>query len=346
MAEHIYLEDYAPETGLVLKQHIPPRPRFPVIDMHAHMGPMLLGEGYEAAYNTHQQKQLLQASGVEKLVSLELVWGDAFLKLKEKLSAGDGFFDVFPSVDVSRFEEPGFERMVYQTLKEYANDGVHGLKLWKNITLNLRDADGHPLRLNDKKLRPVFQYAGEFGLPIVIHVGDPPQFFMENSPKNEYYLCLTKHPEWSFHVSGLPTFQEHIEMQEAMIAENPGTTFVVAHVGSYSENLDQVSKWLDAYPNMYIDISARIDQLGRQPYTSLAFLKRFEDRILFGTDYEPTIAPSDFYSIHYRFLETKDEYFDHPFAGFLGIWKIYGIDLDDTALEKIYKKNAQRVLGL
>jgi predicted TIM-barrel fold metal-dependent hydrolase len=159
-------------------------------------------------------------------------------------------------------------------------------------------------------------------------------------------LCLSKYPEWSFHRQGLASFEEHMEMQEAMLAQNPDTTFIVAHVGSYAENLKQVSGWLDTYPNMYIDVAARIDQLGRQPYTARAFIERHQDRILFGSDYEPTLTPADFYPIHYRFFETNDEYFDHPFAGFLGIWKIYGIGLNDAVLEKIYFKNAQRVLGL
>ena len=138
-------------------------------------------------------------------------------------------------------------------------------------------------------------------------------------------------------------------MQEAIIAAHPNTTFIVAHVGSYAENLEQVGRWLEKYPNMYIDIAARIDQLGRQPYTARDFMTRFQDRVLFGTDFEGHFTPErirEFYHIHYRFLQTRDEYFPHPFPDMLGQWNIYGLDLDNAVLEKLYRANAQRLFKL
>ena len=138
-------------------------------------------------------------------------------------------------------------------------------------------------------------------------------------------------------------------MQEHLLERHPDVTFVIAHVGSYAENLGQVSKWLDRYPNMYVDISARLDQLGRQPYSSRRFLQKYQDRVLFGTDFEARFSPErirSFYDTHYRFLQTEEEYFDHPFADMLGQWKIYGVNLEPDVLKKIYHDNAQRILGL
>ena len=343
----LYLDEFHPVTQLKLNDHTPRQPRFPIIDMHGHMGPMLLGERYDECYDTVRQAELLRACGLETLVSLELVWGDSYRRLQDKLSAAADFFVIFPSVDLSGIGSPGFEKEVYNTLLEYHGNGVKGIKLWKNITLTCRLPEGGVLKLDSPWLKPVFAYAGEFGLPIIIHVGDPPPFFQPNGPENEYYQCLYKHPEWSFCLPGIPGFEEHLEMQERMIESNPATTFVIAHVGSYAENLSQVSKWLDSFSNMYIDVAARIDQLGRQPYTAGDFLIKYQDRILFGTDYEPGIKePQRFYDIHTRFFETMDEYFDHPFAGFLGNWKIYGVGLEDHVLKKIYRDNAKRILKL
>jgi predicted TIM-barrel fold metal-dependent hydrolase len=140
-----------------------------------------------------------------------------------------------------------------------------------------------------------------------------------------------------------------MEMQEAIIADNPGTTFVVAHVGSYAENLAKVGVWLDKYPNMYIDVAARLDQLGRQPYTARMFLEKYQDRVIFGTDYEARfdeVHTEWFYKTHYRFFQTYDEYFDHPFHDSLGQWKIFGVGLDKDILRKIYRENARKVFRL
>ena len=343
----LYLDEFHPVSQLKLGDHTPPIPRFPIIDMHGHMGSMMLGENYSEAYDTSRQAELLRECGLEALVSLELVWGESFARLRDKLSPEDGFFKIFPSVDLSGAGSPGFEKYVYNTLLAYRKDGVKCVKLWKNITLTCRGPDGGVLRLDSKWLAPVFAFAGELGLPVVIHVGDPPPFFQPNSPENEYYQCLCEYPEWSFCRPGIPSFEEHLEMQENMLAGNPDTVFVVAHVGSYSENLAKVSQWLESYPNMYIDVAARIDQLGRQPYTAREFLIRYQDRILFGSDYVPNIKdPRGFYGIHRRFFETRDEYFDHPFAGFLGNWKIYGVGLEENALKKIYRDNAKKILKL
>lgn len=343
----LYVDEFHPVAQLRLGNHTPVAPCFPVIDMHGHMGPMLLGEDYGERYDTARQAELLRACGLEKLVSLELVWGESYRRLQNKLAEADGFFQIFPSIDVSGIGSPGFEKHVYHTLLSYRNSEVRGIKLWKNLTLSCRAPDGSVLRLDSKWLAPVFAYAGELGLPIVIHVGDPPPFFQPNGPDNEYYQCLTQHPEWSFYRPGIPGFAEHLEMQEKMLANHPDTVFVIAHVGSYSEDLQTVSRWLQTYPNMHVDIAARIDQLGRQPYTARDFLIRHQDRILFGSDYTPDIAdPGGFYAIHTRFLETTDEYFDHPFAGFLGGWKIYGVGLAEGVLRKIYRDNAKQLFNL
>ena len=138
-------------------------------------------------------------------------------------------------------------------------------------------------------------------------------------------------------------------MQEAVIRDHPNTTFVVAHVGSYAENLGQVGKWLEKYPNMYVDVAARLDQLGRQPYTARAFVERWQDRVLFGTDYEGRFTMErtrEFYHTHFRFFQTWDEYFDHPFPDFLGQWKVCGLGLEESVLKKLYHDNAAKVFGL
>lgn len=131
-------------------------------------------------------------------------------------------------------------------------------------------------------------------------------------------------------------------MQDRLLEANPRTSFVVAHGGSFPENLAWVDAALDRHPNMSIDISERISEFGRAPYSARAFFLKHQDRILFGTDAWPGGMAAR-YEIYYRFLETFDEYFD--FAPYNTRWKIYGIGLPAEVLAKIYRTNAERLLA-
>jgi predicted TIM-barrel fold metal-dependent hydrolase len=136
-----------------------------------------------------------------------------------------------------------------------------------------------------------------------------------------------------------------LKQRNRMIARHPKTTFLLPHVANLPEDLAAVGELLDAHPNVVIDFSARIDELGRQPFTARDFFIKYQDRILFGLDMP--VSP-EAYRCYFRFLETRDEYFDYPdYIGRFGVyvrWRIYGLDLPDEVLEKIYSKNALRVI--
>ena len=147
------------------------------------------------------------------------------------------------------------------------------------------------------------------------------------------------------------TFEDLMEQQDALLTHNPNTTFIIPHVGSCSEDLAWVGSQLDKHPNMYIDTAARINLLGRQPYTAREFFLNYRDRILFGTDFWQNGGGEQvlcFYADHYRFFETFDEYF-RPIRSWgwgQGRWNIYGLGLPDEVLRKFYSENALRLLGL
>ena len=179
---------------------------------------------------------------------------------------------------------------------------------------------------------------------MLFHIADPVAFFRPIDRFNERYEELGAHPDWSFCSPELYSFEQLMDMQENLISSYPDTTFVIAHGGSYSENLGYVGGQLDKYPNMYIDIAARIAEFGRQPYASRKFFSKYADRILFGTDSTPLGMD---YPTYYRFLETWDEYFDYSHSEIpnQGRWKIYGVGLEDQVLEKIYQLNAGKLLN-
>lgn len=317
-----------------------------MIDCHLHFGPMAIGNDYESKYETGEIVEKLKSYGLMKCISPDLIFGKELERFQRKIAGYEDFIITFASLDTRKIFDSDFETYVYQTIKSYAGSGIKGLKFWKNLSLNIKDEKGYYLRLDDERLKSIWQVAAEFNLPITIHIGDPVAFFKPITNENERIEELGVHPEWSFYGEGRFTFQELIQMQENMIKDNPKTTFIVAHIGSYAENLGEVGRMLDNYPNMMIDTTERISELGRQPYTARKFLTKYQERILFGTDFFPK---KDFmYPIYYRFFETFDEYFDYDTFEIpaQGRWKIYGVGLDDIVLEKIYNGNARRLLAL
>jgi predicted TIM-barrel fold metal-dependent hydrolase len=176
----------------------------------------------------------------------------------------------------------------------------------------------------------------------MFHTADPDAFFTPIDRFNERYEELAAHPDWSFYSSQVSK-TSLLEQRNQVIARHPGTTFVCAHLAESSEDLSYVANLLDRYPNLYVDISARTAELGRQPYTAREFMVKCADRILFGTDLIPDI---EMYRLYYRFLETDDQYFEYPsHASRQGRWNIYGIHLPDNVLRKVYRENALKLLS-
>lgn len=341
------LRDYQPNCGLKVESHPVDRARFEVLDIHTHMGKMLLGEDYAAQYDTADFMERLAARNVTRICNMDGVWGEQFDAMLAKAVGFEDRIFHFVWIDHSRIEEPNFAKTVRRHIAESVKKGARGIKLWKDISLYSKDSRGKYLRTDDPRFKPVYEAAAEYKLPILIHIADPAVFFDPVDGRNERYEQLLANPDWSFCAPGYYSFSELMDMQDAMIEQNPDTVFIVAHLGSCAENLAHVSERLDRYPNMYVDTAARTDELGRQPYSARDFFLKYSDRILFGSDSCPHLY--DEHKVAFRFLETRDEYFPYwdegePCDG--GRWRIYGIYLPDDVLERVYHKNAERLLGL
>ena len=340
------LEEYTPVSELIVAETDVQRSRLPVIDSHSHWGKLLLGDNYNAAYDTRAVVEALKSVGLAGIVNVDGFWGDELDKMLAKTAESDGFIRTFSSVDVTRAGERDFETLVYRTIRTAKEKGVAGLKFWKVIGLLYRYPDGRFIRPDDERLGCIWQCAAEFGLPVLFHIADPVAFFKQIDASNERYEELNEHPDWAFNAPELYGFNELMEMQYRLVKSNPKTTFILAHVAGYSENLAAVGRWLDELPNMYVDIAERISELGRQPYTARRFFEQYADRILFGTDMTPTTDMTR-HKIYFRFLDTRDEYFRYDATpnGRQGRWRIYGVDLPDEVLEKVYTKNIKRLIG-
>lgn len=336
------LADWQPKSMMKTKVTRVNTPAFPVIDVHNH-----LGGGAKTLTDERVKRYLkeMDDAGVKTVVNLDGGWDN---KLKETVAALDeahpGRFLTFALINLSDFESEGWTERETNRLRKSFQAGAKGLKFHKSLGLSYRDKDGKLLGIDDARLDPIWALCGEMNRPVMIHTSDPAAFFTPLDRFNERWHELNDHPNWLFHGDKFPTREELLEQRNRAIARHPKTTFIGAHFGNNPENLEAVGKWLDKYPNFYVDIDARISELGRQPYSCRRFFIKYQDRILFGTD---TTPKADAYRLYYRFMETDDEYFDtaesHHRQGF---WNIYGIFLPEPVLEKIYHANAKKLLGL
>ncbi len=336
-----------PHAKLVRKETQVHVPAFPVIDAHNHLGPDF-GGGWDRRPVSELIDQL-DCAHVTTYVDLDGGWSEAILdqRLRTFKQAAPERFVLFGGPGWKHWAEDGHafgERAAKRFAKQVAR-GAQGLKIWKDFGLQVRDEKHVLVSVDDRRLDPLWQTTSDLGLPVIIHVADPVAFFDPLDPNNERWDELHAHPEWHFPSPPFPGFNTIIEAFARLVERWPKLKFVGAHVGCYAENLHWVTALLDRCPNFHVDISARISELGRQPFAARRFFEQFQDRILFGIDCGPQLEA---YHTHYRFLETDDEYFNYSWDGVpgQGRWQIYGLNLPKPILEKIYRTNAVKILGI
>jgi len=348
------LSQFQPRSLLHVGETRVQRARFPVIDFHTHVSRR---RAQKPGVPPGELVKTMDAVNLHTMVNLTGGAGD------DLAGAIAGFDQAFPRRFVSMTEpswtragETGYAAWQADEIGRAKAAGAVGVKVLKTLGLYLRDggASGKLVRVDDARFDPMWETCGRLGLPVAIHVGDPEAFFLPIDRFNERYEELNAHPDWSFHGKDFPAFKEILEARDRVFARHPKTTFVALHVGHWAENLAAVGEMLDKFPNVHVEIGARIGELGRQPRTATRFFDRYQDRILFGTDAVPLgietpqqVFGEDLYRIYYRFLETEDEYFDYAPAPVppQGRWRIYGLGLRESILRKVYSRNAERVLG-
>jgi hypothetical protein len=339
------LENFRPQSKLVTKVTSIEKPRFPAFDAHNH-----LGEAFGGGWDTkllNELLDLLDQAGVIRYVDLDGGWGEDIFNahLDHFKTPAPERFLVFGGVDWSQWAERGeaFPDWAAGRLRIQKERGAEGLKIWKGFGLHVKDHKGSLVNVDDPRLASIWETAGELDLPIVIHVADPVAFFDPVDETNERWEELGNHPDWQFPSPPFPPFLHIVEGLASLISRHPSTVFIGAHLSCYAENLAWVGALLDRCPNFYVDISARIGELGRQPYTARRFFLQYADRILFGSDMGPY---PEAYRVIYRFLETDDEYFNYNAAPIplQGRWHVHGLYLPDEVLEKVYFRNAERIL--
>jgi predicted TIM-barrel fold metal-dependent hydrolase len=359
------LSQYEPKSMLQVHETEVARAKFPVIDFHTHISVSAKSEkgvalSSDRTYLGTPQECLavMDRTNIKTMVNLT---GGYEKGLAEAVTKYDrtypGRFITFTEPSYSHFKEANYPQLQAQAIEQAHRDGARGLKILKTLGLYLREniTSGPLVKIDDPRFDPMWDACGQLNMPVAIHISDPAAFFTPTDRFNERYEELNNHPDWSFYGADFPSNADLIEARNRMMAKHPKTQFVTLHFGNFSENLQNVSENLDRFPNMHVDMAARIGELGRQPYTSKKFFDKYQDRILFATDATPhgdefpqQVFNDKLYEIYYRFLETEDEYFDYAPAKIppQGRWRIYGISLSDQILRKVYNENAARLLQI
>lgn len=341
------LSEFRPKPMLRVEEHVVARAAFAATDFHNHLG----RSGCEARWRIPSVDELLarmDTLGIERVVNLDGRFGE---ELERNLDRYDrrhrGRFATFCGVDLQSFADGarGGEDLAAQ-LRSGVEAGARGLKIHKSLGLHFRDRHGEVVLPDRPALAPLWREAARLGVPVLIHVADPVAFFAPLDEHNERLEELLAHPDWWF---GDPErFPRHATLMAAfdrLLGEHPDTTFVGAHVASTAEDLDRADALLERHANLYVDISARISELGRQPRRARAFFARWPERILFGSD--RPLVDELLHRIYFRALETADEYFAYspkPIPP-KGRWAISGLELGAEILRLVYNENAARLIG-
>ena len=359
----LQLADFQPRSMLHVPETKVPRPRYPVIDIHTHLSVTAktdngvgIGEAMKYFAPVEALLPLMDRKNIQVMVNLT---GGAGKGLEEAIRK---FQQPYPERFVT-FTEPWWERTNQPGYSQFQADeivrsqqaGARGLKILKTLGLYLREgiSKGPLIKIDDRRFDAMWETCGSLGMPVAIHVSDPEAFFLPIDRFNERFEELNNHPDWSFYGHDFPSNAELLEARNRVLARHPKTQFIVLHVGNDAENLPYVGECMARFPNMHVELGARIGELGRQPRMARKFFERYQDRILFGTDAVPhgtdtpqQVFDDELYEIYYRFLETEDEYFDYAPAPVppQGRWRIYGLGLPDGILKKVYYENAAQLL--
>ncbi len=331
--QQMTIEEYEPKSTLVVPQHPVTRAKYPFIDVHNHQGNM-------SPENIDKLVRDMDSINLRVMVNLS---GGNGARLKSIVQAMKGRypdrFVVFANINFSGIEAPDWGAKAAAQLEEDIRAGAQGLKFFKNFGMDVKYPNGDRVHVNDPKLDPIFDVCARHNIPVLIHTAEPAAFFQPIDKYNERWLELKQFPGRARPPERYPSWETLMNEQHDLFARHPKVKFINAHLGWLGGNLAELGRLMDQLPNMYTEIAAVLAELGRQPRFAREFFIRYQDRIMFGKD---IWEPSE-YRTYFRVLETADEYFPY-YRKRHAFWSMYGMDLPDEVLRKVYYQNAIRLI--
>jgi predicted TIM-barrel fold metal-dependent hydrolase len=327
--------DYKPKSTLVVPQHPVPRAKFPVIDIHSHQPAPISPEQLATVVKS------MDPLNLQILVNATGASGDRLVQSVAALknSPYKDRMVMFTNINFQNVG-PGYGQRMAMQLELDVKNGALGLgEIMKGFGLRATKADGSRLHIDDPELDPIWEAAARLNIPVLIHTADPQEFFEPINFTNERWLELALYPDRRYPQPRFPSFETINTERDSLFRKHPKTKFIMAHLGWHANNLGRVAKMFDEMPNVYGEVGAVLYDLGRQPRTAHDFLVKYQDRVLFGKDsYQP-----DEFPYYWRVFETGDEYFDY-YRDYHAFWKLYGLELPDPVLRKLYYQNALKLV--
>ena len=327
-------EEYDPRSTLVVPEHPRSRAKYPFIDVHSHQKRDISAE------DARKLVEDMDRINMAVMVNLSGSSGEALQQGIANLAGRyPKRFVTFANIDLRGIDEPKFGERAARQLEEDVKNGAAGLKIYKNLGMFLTDSSGRRVPTDDPRLDPIWRKAGELGIPVLIHTGEPAAFWQPVDKHNERWIELNQFPNRRRTDPKYASFEQTMREQHNLFRRHPGTNFIAAHLGWYGHDLAFLGRLLDELPNVYTELGAVLYELGRQPRSARAFLIKYQDRVLMGKD----IWNADEFATYFRVLETEDEYFDY-YRKRHAFWKMYGLGLPDEVLKKIYYRNALKLI--
>ncbi len=327
--------DYRPKSTLVTPAHPVPKAKFPAIDFHGHPGALVTSSEGLASLAAS-----LDALNVRVMVSADNASGDRLTRTLEAVrnSPQKDRVRVLAGVNLSNVG-PGWAEKAIPQLEADLKAGAVGIgEISKGFGLRMKKADGTRLHIDDADLDPFWEACARLKIPVFIHTADPEEFFEPIDYHNERWLELALFADRRYPAGEFPRFEELMAERDRLFRKHPNTTFVAAHMGWHANDLAHLGRMLDTMPNVYTEVGAVLYDIGRQPHAAHDFFVKYQDRLLFGKD---SFQPEE-YPYYWRVFETRDEYFDY-YRNYHAFWKLYGIDLPDPVLKKLYFENALKL---
>ncbi len=332
----LLLKDYAPASSLVVPRTHVAKARFPVIDVHSHssMNQMKTVGDVEAWVRRMDQV------GVELSVVFTEATGAGFDRQADLfLKPHPDRFQVYCGIDVTAIDAEDYPARAVRELERCYRRGARGVgeitdKGWGLQGSGVDSPRARRLRLDDPRLDAFWEKCAELRLPVNVHIADHPSCWQPLGPNQE------RTPDFQgFNLAGqdVPTYEELLATRDRVLARHPRTRFIFCHLSNQGNDTAALASALDKFPNLYLDISARDYELGRQPRTARKFLLRYQSRVLFGTDMG---WAQEMYEGWWRLLETDDEYLPGRVW-----WRYYGLKLPDKVLKRLYRGNAREILN-
>ena len=331
--QEMSFEEYNPPSTLVVPGNEIPRAKYPFVDIHSHQFRM-------ATQDLSTLVRDMDRINMAVMVNLSGRSGDQLKQAIENVNQNyPNRFIVFANINFDGIGNPGWTENAVRQLVADVENGARGLKIYKSLGLRYKDVNGRRVAVDDERIDPIWAKCGELGIPVLIHSADPKSFWDPMDSNNERWLELKTRPGRKRSDVDPAPWQQIIDEQHRMFKKHPGTKFINAHMGWHANNLGKLSEFMEEMPNMYVGIGAIIAELGRQPKFARKFFIRYQDRILFGKDaWNPDEFPT-----YFRVLESDDEYFPY-YKKYHAFWAMYGLDLPDQVLRKVYYKNALKLL--